>query len=702
MAVGNQNTVSIVIRAFDQTKSGLTTPIANLQDLEKAVGKLTPAFVAMGTAVAAAFAVLAKKQIDVADETGKMAQKVATSAEYLSTLSYAADLSNVSLEQLKVGLKTLATHAFDAAKGSKESADAFASMGIQFLNSDGTLRTSDQLLEGIADRFAAMPDGIEKTALAVKMFGKSGADMIPLLNAGSGGIREMQEEARALGLEISGDAARQAEVFNDTMTRLQSLVTGMVRSFVVELLPTFANFAEATVTAAKNSGVFQAVAATLVDTFKALFREGKAAAQMFVAFSEAAGTVSGAFSASLSPKKLAAEMALSGGHAGVAMMGAMVRAFSDNKEQVLEAKRQLLADLAKIGTEFATPGIPASVTLPKASGGEGGSVFTNADKEKAAAQKAVDAITAEFERLNASKLELLIMEERDRKLAAIKTISDANQLDTALLEISAIYATKRAELAQAEEDTAREHFEKLRDVQIQTMQQVQDMRNQFALDHLDGLARQEAAEQQRLIAQLQRINELKISEDEARNLRMEAESASIARVEDLRAAAAEQKRRQEMLANYAQLQGIRTMLGDMAQVAAAFGKKGATAYKILASAQALISAYLAANKALAEVPFPFNFAAAAVTLAAGMANVASINSTNVGGVAHDGIMSVPTDGSYVLQGGEMVVARDDSSRLIEYLESQGGAQRTIVVNIGDRELFKLIEDGARDGRLQLA
>ncbi|MFK5283958.1 hypothetical protein ACI3PL_30705, partial [Lacticaseibacillus paracasei] len=78
-------------------------------------------------------------------------------------------------------------------------------LGISVSTASGQLKTNDQILAQVFDKFAAMPDGIEKTALAVHIFGRSGATLIPLLNEGTQGLSAMSEEASRLGLIVSAD-----------------------------------------------------------------------------------------------------------------------------------------------------------------------------------------------------------------------------------------------------------------------------------------------------------------------------------------------------------------------------------------------------------------------------------------------------------------------------------------------------------------
>ena len=67
-------------------------------------------------------------------------------------------------------------------------------------------------MKKIADKFAVMKDGSEKTALALDLFGRAGAKLIPMLNEGSAGISELQEEARALGIVLGKEDLKAAEL----------------------------------------------------------------------------------------------------------------------------------------------------------------------------------------------------------------------------------------------------------------------------------------------------------------------------------------------------------------------------------------------------------------------------------------------------------------------------------------------------------
>lgn len=200
-----------------------------------------------------------RSSVDVADQANKTAQKIGVTTEALTGLQYAAKLADVDNEALQASLVKLAKNMSAAADGSKSQQKAFEDLGIEVTNSNGTLRSVDSVLSDVAEKFSHLEDGAKKAALAQEIFGRSGADLIPLLNAGADGIGKMQAEAKEFGLVISGETARAAEEFNDNLTRLKATGEGFKNSVVAEMLPALSRISEAMVEAAKDGGTLYAV-----------------------------------------------------------------------------------------------------------------------------------------------------------------------------------------------------------------------------------------------------------------------------------------------------------------------------------------------------------------------------------------------------------------------------------------------------------
>jgi len=246
----------------DLTK-GLSSAKGEIGGLDKSIKDMLPSIkqiAVVGAAAATALAVMVKRAIDTADEMGKAAQKVGVTTEELSKLEYAAKLANVSSGELQSSLMRLTKGMSDAAQGTGEAQKGFAALGIQIKNSDGSLKSSTQVMEEVADRFAVMKDGAEKTALSIAIFNRSGAGLIPLLNGGSKAIREAGDELERMGGVVTADAARNAQIFNDNLTRLSRTVTSIAMAIAKDILPVLIEFSNRVMVAINaNLGFFRSL-----------------------------------------------------------------------------------------------------------------------------------------------------------------------------------------------------------------------------------------------------------------------------------------------------------------------------------------------------------------------------------------------------------------------------------------------------------
>lgn len=250
-----------------------------LKSAQSSVGRFGSSFGAIAATVAAAavamgggMALAVRSSINHFDDLSKTSQKIGVPVEQLAALRHAAELSDVSSESLTKGLGKLARSVVDAAQGSSTAVEAYRALGISFKDSNGQIKAVGDLLPQIADRFANMKDGSAKTALAMQIFGKAGADLIPLLNGGSAGLKEMTDEAKALGLVISADTGRTAEAFNDNMTRLGRVMTGVANQVAANILPALAQLSQFMIDGAKNSGFLEAATTALTTAFNVVAR----------------------------------------------------------------------------------------------------------------------------------------------------------------------------------------------------------------------------------------------------------------------------------------------------------------------------------------------------------------------------------------------------------------------------------------------
>jgi TP901 family phage tail tape measure protein len=262
------------------------------REIDKTVEKMAKRIgVAIGAA-AAGFALMVKNSIDAADELSKMSQKVGIATENLSKLNYAAELADVSTEELGASLAKLSKTVVDPTKDAQA---AFDALGVSIKDSNGQVKGTEQLLLELADAFQKFEDGPEKTAAAMAIFGKTGANLIPLLNGGSKAIREAGVELEKLGGVVSTKAGKAAEEFNDNLTTLKRASTGVANQLAEQLIPAmssvtryFIDMAKESNTATRAADNFRVGIGALVVPVVALWNGLQIVAESFAAVGAAA------------------------------------------------------------------------------------------------------------------------------------------------------------------------------------------------------------------------------------------------------------------------------------------------------------------------------------------------------------------------------------------------------------------------------
>lgn len=224
-------------RAITQAQGSLKRLSQDLSGLQSLAGKALNFSGIGGAASVTGLVAIAKAAANTADEFGKMSQRTGVAVEELSRLAYAASLNDASLGDLETGLRKLSQNMESAASGTGAAADAFGRIGVSVRDAAGELRKPDAVLKDIADRFAGLSDGAEKTNLALQLFGKSGTSLIPLLNNGADGLKAMADEADRFGKTITSATADRAAEFNDNLTRLQALAQGAGQQIGLALVP---------------------------------------------------------------------------------------------------------------------------------------------------------------------------------------------------------------------------------------------------------------------------------------------------------------------------------------------------------------------------------------------------------------------------------------------------------------------------------
>jgi lambda family phage tail tape measure protein len=171
--------------------------------------------------------------VNAADDMNDMATKTGLTVEQLSELDYAAKTSGSSIEEVTSAMAKLAVKATDAATGSKSAKIAFEALGISVTDSSGRMKTQLQLFEEVADALNQISDPTLKAAMSVELFGKSGANLLPLIKD----MQSARKEARELGITVSSDFAKASDEFNDNVTKMSALSSSLAKTILNQVIP---------------------------------------------------------------------------------------------------------------------------------------------------------------------------------------------------------------------------------------------------------------------------------------------------------------------------------------------------------------------------------------------------------------------------------------------------------------------------------
>lgn len=176
---------------------------------------------------------MAKETAKSINEIDRMAKISGLSSDAFQKLSYAAKMTDVDVESLGRGMKILAGHMDDVSKGKDEAIFLFKSIGVETKDAAGKTKSFDEILGNIADRFKMMPDGVDKVALAVDLFGKTGQNLIPTLNKGSAGLKELYQMAERLGIVLDEKLIKKGSELEHHFKKASAWWTAFFQKIVV-------------------------------------------------------------------------------------------------------------------------------------------------------------------------------------------------------------------------------------------------------------------------------------------------------------------------------------------------------------------------------------------------------------------------------------------------------------------------------------
>lgn len=228
-------------------KLGIKLPAGATKAIS-ALGSVSATTVAAASAVAAYIAILVKLEkafVDVTIEAAAAADEMLTmssisgmSVETLQEMQYAAEFVDVSVDRLNDGFKDLTSAMKSANTGSEDAQKAFAQLGVNITDSNGKLRNAKDVFFETIDALGQLEAGTQRDALAMTIFSESARELNPLIDAGSGKLRQLAQQAHDTGYVLSEDAVKSLGKVDDALKELNNTQEGLKNQLAAEFAPT--------------------------------------------------------------------------------------------------------------------------------------------------------------------------------------------------------------------------------------------------------------------------------------------------------------------------------------------------------------------------------------------------------------------------------------------------------------------------------
>ncbi|WP_438316555.1 phage tail protein [Sporosarcina sp. FA9] len=203
---------------------------------------------------------MATSSAETTDRIDKLSQKIGMSRDGFQEWDFIMSQSGGSVEQLQMGFKTMVNSIDQAVAGSGKGADSFKKLGISVKDANGQVKDQETVFNEAVIALQGMEEGTEKAKLANDLFGRSGAEMMPLLNGAAGSVEDMKKQAHDLGLILGDDAIDAGVAFTDTIDQLQRSFQTAIAAIGVQFMPMITKFADFIIA---NMPTIQAVIGTV-------------------------------------------------------------------------------------------------------------------------------------------------------------------------------------------------------------------------------------------------------------------------------------------------------------------------------------------------------------------------------------------------------------------------------------------------------
>ena len=240
-----------------QLPDSMKTSMNGMLQLDTTTVAVAGGFAAVAAAIVKAEKALismTKEAASNADDLLTLASVTGTTTDSVQELNYMADLTDVSFDRIKDSLKETTNKMQEAATGTGDAYEAYKRLKVEITNTDGSLRSAQDVFYDTIDALGEMKNKTERDALAMDLMSESAQELNPLIELGSEKMQEYAQEAHDMGYVLDRDALKSLQAVDDAYARLQNTQEGVKNQLSAEFAPYLEEFYGDVTTMVKDGG----------------------------------------------------------------------------------------------------------------------------------------------------------------------------------------------------------------------------------------------------------------------------------------------------------------------------------------------------------------------------------------------------------------------------------------------------------------
>lgn len=234
-------------KAADKTSKSISGNLKNqFKDIDAALGGIgskvsrllaNPIVLATAAVVGLtkAFADSTKALVAYGSEISDTAEQTGLTTDALQEYKFAAEQTGGSLASITNAVKIMT-------RGLDTQAATYASLGVAVKDANGQFRSANDIFDDTVKALGGIQNETERSKIALELFGRNAQELIPILNMGAGGLDQLKDKARSLGLVMSSETIKAADELGDTTQALGATWKAFTMSLAQDALPVLNDF----------------------------------------------------------------------------------------------------------------------------------------------------------------------------------------------------------------------------------------------------------------------------------------------------------------------------------------------------------------------------------------------------------------------------------------------------------------------------